>query len=136
IDPVGPAGESEGEPGYLLFVGRLRIRKGVEVLLECSRALRLRFPSTVLRIAGDGEHRGRLERKAAELGLGPAVAFLGSRDAAGGRTLLRGAAALIVPSTYEGMPLVILEAMEAGVPVVASRVSGIPEVVMDGETGW
>jgi glycosyltransferase involved in cell wall biosynthesis len=42
----------------------------------------------------------------------------------------------VVPSIYEGMPLVILEAMEAGVPVVASRVSGIPEVVRDGETGW
>ena len=41
-----------------------------------------------------------------------------------------------MPSLYEGMPLVILEAMEAAVPVVASSVSGIPEVVMDGETGW
>ena len=43
---------------------------------------------------------------------------------------------LVVPSTYEGMPLVILEAMEAGCSVVASAVSGIPEVVVDGETGW
>ncbi|HEX6900840.1 MAG TPA: glycosyltransferase family 4 protein [Thermoanaerobaculia bacterium] len=133
---VAPAGEPEGAPGYLLFVGRLRIRKGVEVLLEALRELRRRNPAAIVRIAGDGEHRGRLERKAGEVGLGPAVAFLGSRDAAGVRTLLRGAAALVVPSTYEGMPLVILEAMEAGVPVVASRVSGIPEVVVDGETGW
>ena len=138
---VAPAAVAEGEPvvgepGYLLFVGRLRIRKGVEVLLEALRDVRRRFPSAVLRIAGDGEHRGRLECKVAELGLGPAVSFLGSRDAAQLRTLLRGAAALVVPSTYEGMPLVVLEAMEAGVPVVASRVSGIPEVVVDGGTGW
>jgi glycosyltransferase involved in cell wall biosynthesis len=64
------------------------------------------------------------------------VKFLGRQDAGRVRGLLRGAAALVVPSIYEGMPLVILEAMEAGVPVVASRVSGIPEVVEDGVTGW
>ena len=52
------------------------------------------------------------------------------------RGLLHGAAALVVPSIYEGMPLVVLEAMESGVPLVASRVSGIPEVVEDGVTGW
>ncbi len=115
----------EEPPGYLLFVGRLRIRKGVEVLLEALPA------GARLLIAGDGEHRGSLESKAE-----PAVKFLGRCDAARVRGLLRGAAALVVPSIYEGMPLVILEAMEAGVPVVASRVSGIPEVVEDGVTGW
>jgi glycosyltransferase involved in cell wall biosynthesis len=137
---VAPAGEVEGapayEPGYLLFVGRLRIRKGVEVLLEALRELRGRVPGAVLKIAGDGEHRGALERKAAGLGLGSAVTFLGTRDGSQVRTLLAGAAALVVPSIYEGMPLVVLEAMERGVPVVASAVSGIPEVVVDGETGW
>lgn len=130
------AGDLEGEPGYLLFVGRLRIRKGVEVLLEALGELRRRFPSAVLKVAGDGEHRDRLESKAAELGLGPSVVFLGTCGAARVRTLLKGAVALVVPSTYEGMPLVVLEAMEAGVPVVASRVSGIPEVVVAEETGW
>lgn len=123
---------SPPEPGYLLFVGRLRIRKGVEVLLEALRGL----PGARLLIAGDGEHREALERKAAELGLGPAAVLLGRCEAARVRGLLAGAAALVVPSTYEGMPLVVLEAMEAGLPVVASRVSGIPEVVVDGETGW
>ena len=133
---VEPAVGFEGETGYLLFVGRLRIRKGVEVLLEALRDLRSRYPGVRLRIAGDGEHRGRLERRAAELELGEAVVFLGTCDARRVRGLLAGAAALVVPSTYEGMPLVVLEAMAAGVPVVASAVSGIPEVVVDGETGW
>jgi len=133
---VAPAGEVEETPGYLLFVGRLRIRKGVEVLLEALRELRRQVPGATLRIAGDGEHRAALERRVDELGLRDAVSFLGSCDAARVRTLLKGAAALVVPSIYEGMPLVVLEAMDTGVPVVASAVSGIPEVVVDGETGW
>jgi glycosyltransferase involved in cell wall biosynthesis len=133
---VAPARDLEGTPGYLLFVGRLRIRKGVEVLLEALREMRCRVPGARLRIAGDGEHRAALERRVDELDLRDAVSFLGSRDAARVRTLLRGAAALVVPSIYEGMPLVVLEAMDAEVPVVASAVSGIPEVVVDGETGW
>jgi len=133
---IAPAGEMEGPPGYLLFVGRLRIRKGVEVLLEALRELRGRVPGAVLKIAGNGEHRAALERKAAGLGLDSAVSFLGTRDGSQVRALLAGAAALVVPSIYEGMPLVVLEAMERGVPVVASAVSGIPEVVVGGETGW
>jgi glycosyltransferase involved in cell wall biosynthesis len=125
-----------GPSGYLLVVGRLRIRKGVDVLLAALPELRRRHPAARLLIAGDGEHRAALERQAAALALGEAVTFLGRADAARVRCLLRGAAALVVPSIYEGMPLVVLEAMEAAVPVVASRVSGIPEVVEDGRTGW
>jgi glycosyltransferase involved in cell wall biosynthesis len=127
---VEPELKEEEAPGYLLFVGRLRIRKGVEVLLEALA------PGMRLLIAGDGEHRGSLERKVAELGIDSRVRFLGRCGAARVRGLLKGAAALVVPSIYEGMPLVILEAMESEVPVVASRVSGIPDVVEDGRTGW
>lgn len=139
--PVAAVEEAGEEPGFFLFVGRLRIRKGVEVLLEAMRALRDQNPrhqrqqEARLLIAGDGEHRAALERRAAELDLGSSVRFLGRCDAGRVRGLLRRARALVVPSIYEGMPLVVLEAMEAGVPVVASAVSGIPEVV-DGATGW
>jgi glycosyltransferase involved in cell wall biosynthesis len=133
----GAVGEAVwGEPGFLLVVGRLRIRKGVDVLLAALPELRRRHPALRLLIAGDGEHRPALERAAVALGLSGAVTFLGRASAAQVRSLLRGAVALVVPSIYEGMPLVVLEAMEEGVPVVASRVSGIPEVVADGSTGW
>jgi glycosyltransferase involved in cell wall biosynthesis len=136
------------EPGFLLLVGRLRVRKGVDVLLAALPELAQDFPAVRLLIAGDGEHRATLERQAAALGLcagggdtaAPGardrVTFLGRAGAAEVRALLQGAAALVVPSIYEGMPLVVLEAMDAAVPVVASRVSGIPEVVEDGRTGW
>ena len=132
-----PPGETAAD-GYLLFVGRLRVRKGVEVLLEALASAPESEGGALgaLWIAGDGEHREALERAAEERGLGDRVRFLGRRSAGQVRGLLTGARALVVPSIYEGMPLVILESMEAAVPVVASGVSGIPEVVVDGETGW
>jgi glycosyltransferase involved in cell wall biosynthesis len=133
IEPA-PMPGAEGASGHLLFVGRLRVRKGVEVLLE-ALAASSRLPP--LLIAGDGEHRAALERRARELELdGERVRFLGRATPGQVRELLARSLALVVPSIYEGMPLVVLEAMSSGVPVVASRVSGIPEVVVDGETGW
>lgn len=120
----------------LLFVGRLRIRKGVEFLLEALSRLAESGSRRRLLIVGDGEQRRSLERFAARAGLGSTVVFAGRRSPAEVRFLLSRAGALVVPSLYEGMPLVVLEAMEQGLPVVASAVSGIPEVVIDGQTGW
>jgi glycosyltransferase involved in cell wall biosynthesis len=131
--PTEPFSDLTEDAQPFLFVGRLRIRKGVEVLLEAMARFGDGAP---LWIAGDGEHGPALRRQAEALGLGESVRFLGRVSAGQVRTLLRRARCLVVPSTYEGMPLVILEAMEAGLPVVASAVSGIPEVVVDGETGW
>ena len=134
---VAPLPVAEAAGDYLLFVGRLRIRKGIEVLLEALARLAAAGPVPPLLLAGEGEHRSALERRARELGLGDRqVRFLGRASAGQVRFLLEHARALVVPSTYEGMPLVVLEAMAAGLPVIASRVSGIPEVVVDGETGW
>ena len=136
-----PAADAEtgGNPAghdTLVFVGRLRIRKGLEVLLEALASLRAERPGVRLRVAGDGEHRAAVESAVLRLGLEEAVEVLGRCDGTRVRELLRTSRALVVPSIYEGMPLVILEAMEAGLPVVASEVSGIPEVVIDGESGW
>ncbi|MDX1503471.1 MAG: glycosyltransferase family 4 protein [Thermoanaerobaculia bacterium] len=134
VRDAGP--ETPGESaGPLLFVGRLRLRKGVEVLLEALAAGGAAAEAR-LEVVGDGEHRAFLERRTRELGLADRVRFRGRCGPERVRSLLAGARALVVPSVYEGMPLVILEAMEAAVPVVASAVSGIPEVVVDGETGW
>lgn len=130
--PPEPAPRTGEEPGFFLFVGRLRIRKGVEILLESMA----RLEGARLLIVGDGEHLEALEELAAALELGDGVRFVGRRTAAEVRALLAEARALVVPSIYEGMPLVVLEAMEAERAVIASSVSGIPEVVVDGETGW
>jgi glycosyltransferase involved in cell wall biosynthesis len=134
---VAPVPVAQAPDDFLLFVGRLRIRKGVEVLLEAFARVAAAGPLPPLLVVGDGEHRAALERRAHDLGLDDRqVRFLGRAGAGQVRYLLERARALVVPSTYEGMPLVVLEAMAAGLPVVASRVSGIPEVVVDGETGW
>ncbi|MEO8198376.1 MAG: glycosyltransferase [Thermoanaerobaculia bacterium] len=130
-----PEVAADAAPG-LLFVGRLRLRKGVEVLLRALALLREEGQAPRLWIVGDGEHRQAIERAAARFGVSEQVDLLGRRGPADIRWLLARSAALVVPSTYEGMPLVVLEAMLDGVPVVASRVSGIPEVVLDPETGW
>ena len=125
----------EESKGYLLFVGRLRIRKGVEVLLNALSDLRESGRIVQLFVVGDGEHRASLEATTRSLGLAESVRFLGGRDAAAVRNLMSRATALVVPSIYEGMPLVVLEAMEEGLPVVASAVSGVPEVVTPA-SGW
>ena len=127
--------EPVGEP-YLLAVGRLRIRKGMEILLQALAQVRDRGHRLRLVVAGDGERRTALERLSERLGLGAGVHWAGRCSRSETARLRRRAAALVVPSTYEGMPLVVLEAMGDGVPVIASAVSGIPEVVIDGETGW
>ncbi|MGH9464673.1 MAG: glycosyltransferase family 4 protein [Thermoanaerobaculia bacterium] len=135
IEPA-PLPQPPPPDGFWLFLGRLRIRKGVEVLLEALRQLGGDAARPELWIAGDGEHRRALERTTQRLGLDGRVRFLGRCDAAVVGALLAQCRALVVPSTYEGMPLVVLEAMAAAAPVVASAVSGIPEVVQDKVTGW
>ena len=124
-----------GKP-FLLAVGRLRIRKGIEILLHALAAARDRGHRLPLVVAGDGERREALGALCERLGLGSSVHWTGRCSRADVARLRRRAAALVAPSTYEGMPLVVLEAMGDGVPVVASAVSGIPEIVIDGETGW
>lgn len=126
---------SDGPP-TLLFVGRLRLRKGLEVALEALRVLDAGEGAPSLLIVGDGEHRQRLEARTRALGLEGRVTFAGRQPREQVEALMDRARVLVVPSLYEGMPLVIVEAMQRGLPVVASAVSGIPEVVIDGETGW
>ncbi len=109
-------------------VGRLVPGKGGDVLL---RALAGVDADCV--VVGDGPQREALERLAADLGVGHRVAFAGWRPDA--RDLVAGLDVLAVPSREDGSPLVVFEAMGAGVPVVASRVGGVPDQVVDGRDG-
>jgi len=117
----------------LLGLGRLVPQKGYDVALRAFASVRERHPDVVLVIAGEGPERTELERLGRELGLGESVQFPGrAGDVA---AWLQRAEVLVHPARWEGFGLVLLEAMLASLPIVATRVSAIPEIVADGKTG-
>jgi glycosyltransferase involved in cell wall biosynthesis len=117
----------------LLCVGRLVPIKGHEVLLRAFAQARDALPDLELQLAGSGELEGDLRRRVEELGLGGAVDFLGLVSPI--EPLIEAAPIVVVPSLGEGFGMVALEAMERGRAVIASDVGGLPEIVVDGETG-
>jgi glycosyltransferase involved in cell wall biosynthesis len=116
-------------------VARLSKEKGLHYLLEAFADVAVRHPQARLLLAGDGPERRRLERLAARLGLGEHVRFLGELPHEQVPEMLQGLDIFAMPSTYEGFGVAALEAESMEVPVVASNVHGIPDVVVDGETG-
>ena len=117
----------------VMTIGRLATMKGHCDLIDSTPTLLADFPGLVVLIVGDGHLWEQLTRQAAALGVGDRVRLLGRRPDA--RELLDAADVFVLPSLHEGMPLVALEAMEASLPVVATRVIGSDEVVVHGETG-
>jgi glycosyltransferase involved in cell wall biosynthesis len=122
------------DPPVLLCVGSISENKGQDVLLEAVRRLRVRWPGLRATLVGRDHTGGRFFRDAAARGLDGTYAAVGF--AADVRPHLERATLLVLPTRHrEGMPTALLEAMRAGVPVVASRVGGVAEVVEDGRTG-
>jgi glycosyltransferase involved in cell wall biosynthesis len=118
-----------------LSVGRVTLQKGHTYLLDAVPKVLDRYPeNSVFIIAGEGHLRESLERKAADLGLSRVVKFLGTRSDI--PDLLFLADVFVLPSLWEGLPLALLEAMSAGLPVVATRVEGVETVINDGENGY
>jgi glycosyltransferase involved in cell wall biosynthesis len=116
------------------FAGRLTQEKGVDVFLRAACLVSGVFPEARFVVIGDGRLRRELEALADDMGLlEEKVRFLGFRDDAA--DLIAGLDILAVPSRSDGTPLVVGEAMAAGVPVVASRVGGLPDQVTHGRTG-
>jgi glycosyltransferase involved in cell wall biosynthesis len=119
----------------MLAIGRLASVKGFPVLFAACRRLSEQGLGWSLRIAGDGPERAALEGRARALGLIDHIDFLGPLAPAAVQAELRAAGMLVLPSFLEGIPVVLMEAMAAGVPVVASRVGGVAELVEDRVSG-
>ena len=125
------AGSASSPAGrfIVLFVGRLYRRKRVDVLLRAAAALRGRIPELEVRIVGNGPCAAPLRQLARELNLDGMVTFLGDVSRSQLVDEYRAASVLCLPSVQEGFGIVLLEAMAAAKPIVASRAAAIPEVV-------
>lgn len=117
-----------------LFVGRLEPQKGPDCWLHAFRLLATEFPDVHTVMAGTGPLREALQTQAAADGLADRVHLLGQRDDI--PELMRRADCFVLASRWEGMPNVLLEAMAAGRPCVATSVEGVPELLQAGDRGW
>lgn len=120
----------------LVSIGRFVEQKGQMVLVRAMARLVRRHPMVHLDLVGDGEMRPALEKAITEAGLEGNITLTGWLDQDGVRAALERAHALVMPSFAEGLPMVVMEAMAAARPVVATYVAGTPELVLAGETGW
>ncbi|MBL7071872.1 MAG: glycosyltransferase [Candidatus Omnitrophica bacterium] len=114
-------------------VANLEPKKGHIFLLKALGELKRKGCGFKLLLAGSGKEEKRLKNEAMNMGLKDAVLFLGRSENISG--LLAASDLFVLPSLWEGLPNALLEAMAAGLPVVATRVGGVPEAVVDGETG-
>ena len=124
---------AQGVQRWIGFVGVLRRAKGIFDLLESFNAIAAEFRDVGLLIVGDGEERAALVERCMRLNLAHRILFAGYRS--DGRALLRRCDACILPSHTEHYPYVLLEAMAEGIPIVATRVGAVPELLGDGERG-
>lgn len=123
---------SLGDTVELVHVGRFDVPKNHAGLLKALQKLLSAYPQCRLNLVGDGDLRAPMEALAAELGITEEVRFYGMQ--ANVYPYLQTADIFVLPSIYEGNPMSIIEAMGTGLPIVASMVGGIPDMVMDGET--
>jgi len=130
-EPINP-GEPQGGRLRVLVCGLLNVAKGQDLAIS---ALALPGCEEVeLWVAGEGEERGSLESLAGSLGVAERVLFLGHREDV--PSLMKGADLLLLPSRWEGMPYVVLEAGAADLPVLGTPVDGARELLSEGDRGW
>jgi glycosyltransferase involved in cell wall biosynthesis len=136
IEPerLPPASAKSDDKVRLIFVGRLSPEKGIAGLFEALASTTSRA-DIHLTLVGDGPLRADLEEMVTRLELSAQVTFLGRLPEQQTLVEIANKDVLVLPSFMEGLPIVLMEALALGLPVIASRVAGIPDLVRDGETG-
>ncbi|MDX2432723.1 MAG: glycosyltransferase [Bacteroides sp.] len=125
----------ESNPFVFFWAGRLEHVKGIDVLLEAVHLLKQKIKAEfVVRLAGKGSLRTQLESQAKELGVNKEVLFLGRITREEMQTEMQGANCFVLPTRYEAFGAVLIEAMAAGLPVIATR-SGGPDTIVTKENG-
>lgn len=142
VVPAADPSPEPGEPGRrVVAVGRMVYKKGFEMLIDAAPSILERYPDAEIVLGGGGEILAELEDRARRLGVAQRVRFPGALDHRQVLELIASAAVFVMPSVrdpagnIDGLPIVVLEAMAAGKPVVATEISGLPLAVTDGETG-
>lgn len=120
---------------HLVAIGRMAEQKGLPLLVEAMALAAPGLPGLRLALVGDGPLRPMIEGRIAALGLQDRIRLTGWLDEAAVRAELSAATALVLPSFAEGLPMVVMEAMAAARPVIATAIAGLPELVTP-ETGW
>ena len=135
-EPLGVHAGASGKDGDLTIacVGRISSRKGQDILLDSFKPLSEKFRGLRLVLVGDGPMRTELENRARGAGLAGRVIFTGQLPSSA--PVLSRTQIYVQPSRWDPVPRAMLEAMALGIPVVAGAVTGIPEVIRDGENGF
>lgn len=125
----------DGTAGALtiIHIGRFTDVKNHSLILKSFAQFVKQHPESKLQLLGDGELKGEMEQLAEELGIAQKVEFAGLQSNV--YTWLHRADVFVLPSKYEGMPMTLIEAMGTGLPVIATRVGGIPDMMTNGEEG-
>jgi glycosyltransferase involved in cell wall biosynthesis len=131
-----PNRSDEKSINYILFTGVLRARKGLFDLIKSAALVNKKMPNTKFVICGTGPLLRKLKEQVGELGLQQQIIFTGRVDREKLIRLYQNATVFVVPSIYEGLPTVLLEAMACGLPVVATNIGGNRDVISSGTNGF
>ena len=135
IEDSSDRSQNAKQENTLLFLGRLEKRKGIYDLIETVKRLRDDFPNVQLLCGGDGDLE-EVQKKAEDLGINNSLKILGWVTGEYKKQLLAESSIYVLPSYNEGLPMSVLEAMAAGLPIVSTPVGGIPNAVEDGKEGF